>query len=615
VLPTPTSFRPESLVGTTLDGRYRLAAHLASGGMGAIYRAEHVYMRKELALKLLRPDLSSLPDIAERFRRESEIAASLEHDNIVRVTDFGRSPEGWLFLAMELLEGESLFERLRRSGPMMPEEAVQILVQVCSGLEAAHARGVVHRDLKPENIFLTARPAGGVKILDFGIAKLTDPRIASDTQVGVVVGTPEYLSPEQALGGAIDARADLYAVGLIAWRMLAGHHPFNAEDGRALLMMQATRPVPPLSEPRPDLAAWPALLAAVARACSKEVADRHPSAAELRGELEACLGALYLPPPPPTTSAARASTSAARARAVTPQGRGTPYATTHASGPFEATVTLDAADAPPLPAPARGAAAFARRHRVALGVALAAAIAAALLVPAGLAAARWVERRPAARAEALLASGRPEAARDVLAAAVERRPDDARLRALLGRALHRIRGSAPAAVDAYARALDRDPRALDGAALTDLASDLADRRLADHAARLLARVGAPAVPAVLDATRAGPGSARLRALELARDLGVEERVDRVAAYVSLLGDEECEVRRAAARRLGDIGTPAAVPRLTELARATRPLRGLLGATQQVPQCSAAEAEAALRRIANARRDAADRPVALPQRAR
>ncbi|MFL5271237.1 MAG: serine/threonine-protein kinase, partial [Anaeromyxobacteraceae bacterium] len=387
MLPTPTSFRPESLVGTTLDGRYRLAAHLASGGMGAIYRAEHVYMRKELALKLLRPDLSSLPDIAERFRRESEIAAALEHDNIVRVTDFGRSPEGWLFLAMELLEGESLFERLRRSGPMMPEEAVQILVQVCSGLEAAHARGVVHRDLKPENIFLTARPAGGVKILDFGIAKLTDPRIASDTQVGVVVGTPEYLSPEQALGGAIDARADLYAVGLIAWRMLAGHHPFKADDGRALLMMQATRPVPPLSEPRPDLAAWPGLLAAVARACAKEVADRHPSAAVLRGELEACLGALYLPPPPPSTSAARASSSAARASssaaralAMTPEGRGTPYATTHASGPFEATVTLDPEDAPALPAATRGAAAFARRHRVALGLASALAIAAALLV-------------------------------------------------------------------------------------------------------------------------------------------------------------------------------------------------------------------------------------------
>jgi tRNA A-37 threonylcarbamoyl transferase component Bud32 len=612
VLPTPQSFRPESLVGTTVDGRYRLAAHLASGGMGAVYRAEHVYMRKELALKLLRPDLSSLPDIAERFRRESEIAAALEHDNIVRVTDFGRSPEGWLFLAMELLEGESLFERLRRSGPMMPEEAVQILVQVCSGLEAAHARGVVHRDLKPENIFLTARPAGGVKILDFGIAKLTDPQIASDTQAGVVVGTPEYLSPEQASGGAIDSRADLYAVGLIAWRMLAGHHPFKADDGRALLMMQATRPVPPLSEPRPDLLAWPGLLSAIARACSKEVADRHPSAAELRTELEACLGPLYLPPPPATTTAKRArATPQARA---TPLVRATPFATTQPSGPFEVTVTLEPALTLPASPPRRpltGAAGFLRAHRVALGI----AAAAALLFPAGIVAAHWLERRPLARAEELLAANRPEAARDVLAHAVERRPDDARLRALHGRALHRIRGGGPAALDAYARAVDRDPRALDAVALADLTSDLSDRRLADHAARLLARVGPPAVPAVLEATKSGPGSARLRALELARDLGAEERVDRVAAYVALLGDEECEVRRAAARRLGDIGTTAAVPKLSELAKATRPIRGLFGVAQQVPQCSATEAEAALRRIAKARRDAYERPVALPGRTR
>jgi eukaryotic-like serine/threonine-protein kinase len=115
VLPALDSFRPESLVGLTLDGRYRLVAHVASGGMGAIFRARHVYMKKDLAVKVLRPDLSTLPDIAERFRREAEIAASLEHDNIVRVTDFGRSPEGWFFLAMELLEGESLFERLRRA--------------------------------------------------------------------------------------------------------------------------------------------------------------------------------------------------------------------------------------------------------------------------------------------------------------------------------------------------------------------------------------------------------------------------------------------------------------------------------------------------------------------
>jgi len=249
-LPSQTpGFAPESLLGSTIDGRYRLTAHLATGGMGAVFRAEHVYMRKEVALKVLRPDLTASIEIVERFRREAEIAASLEHENIVRVTDFGRSPEGYLFLVMELLEGESLFDMLRRTGPLPVEDAVRILVQICAGLEAAHRRGVVHRDLKPENIFLHAL-AGGTpvaKVLDFGIAKITDPTTRSATQAGMVVGTPEYLSPEQALGSSIDPRADVYAVGLIAWRMLAGRHPFRADEPRAALRTPPRRAQPPLT--------------------------------------------------------------------------------------------------------------------------------------------------------------------------------------------------------------------------------------------------------------------------------------------------------------------------------------------------------------------------------
>jgi serine/threonine-protein kinase len=142
----PPSFEPASLVGTTLDGRYVLSAHLATGGMGAVFRAQHVHLRKDVAVKVLRPDLTASPEIVERFRREAEIASALEHDNIVRVTDFGRSKSGHLFLVMELLTGESLFERLRREGFLPPEEAVPVLWQICAALEAAHALGVVHRD-------------------------------------------------------------------------------------------------------------------------------------------------------------------------------------------------------------------------------------------------------------------------------------------------------------------------------------------------------------------------------------------------------------------------------------------------------------------------------------
>ncbi|HEX9052510.1 MAG TPA: serine/threonine-protein kinase, partial [Anaeromyxobacter sp.] len=304
--PATPAFEPLSLVGTTLDGRYELVAHLATGGMGAVFRARHVHLRKDVAVKVLRPDLTSSAEIVERFRREAEIASALEHDNIVRVTDFGRTPEGYLFLVMELLTGESLFDRLRREGFLPPEEAVPILWQVCAALEAAHALGVVHRDLKPENVFLARSGSGRevTKILDFGIAKIADPSSVSATQSGIVVGTPEYLSPEQAMGIAVDARADLYAVGLIAWRTLAGRHPFKADEPRALLMMQATRPVPPLTDNRPDLSAYPALVAAVARACAKEPAERQQSAAALKDDLAAALGPAFAVPTPATPTPA-----------------------------------------------------------------------------------------------------------------------------------------------------------------------------------------------------------------------------------------------------------------------------------------------------------------------
>ena len=599
VLPTPHSFRPESLVGSTLDGRYLLTAHLASGGMGAVFRAEQVYMRKELALKLLRPELSSLPDIAERFRREAEIAASLEHDHIVRVTDFGRSPEGWLFLAMELLHGQSLFERLRGEARFDPPQAVAVLVGICRGLDAAHQRGVVHRDLKPENVFLTG--SGGVKILDFGIAKLQGLRSPSETQAGVVVGTPEYLSPEQALGDAVDARADVYAVGLIGWRMLVGHHPFQTEDARGLVMMQATRPVPPLTGQRPDLAEWPGLTAALERACSKDPAARHPTAGALADELAACLGpaagtpeaALAVRAPPfPTASPRPAPSPAAFAPGGAHFRASEELAPTLVASPGAATGALEAA------APWR---ALLARHRRPL--ALAACLALAGLALGVLAAWRWAEQRPALRAQELLAANRPEAARDVLARALERRPRDAQLLVLHGRTLHRLGGEDAAAVEAYGAALDLDPRALDPAALEDLSGSLRDPRVGERAARLLARAGPAAVPAVLASARAGPGPARLRALELVRELGAESRLDRVAAYADLLADPDCDVRRTAARRLGDLGSPAALPALGDLARQTREVRGLLGFPQHVPACGAVEAEAAIRRLAPGQRGA------------
>lgn len=281
-------FQPESLLGTVVAGRYRLSGHLASGGMAAVYVAEDTRDRREVALKLLQPHLASSPEAVRRFLCEGAIAGMIEHENVVRILDHG-GDGGACYIAMELLEGEGLFDRLRREGALPPAEVVAILVQLCNGLEAAHRKGVVHRDLKPENVFLHGRRGTPpvVKILDFGVAGGAHGE-GGDT--GLVVGTPEYLSPEQAFGKAADARSDVYSVGVMAWRMLVGRPPFVADSAEALIRMQAREPVPSITTTRPDLAVPADLAAAVACACAKDPSDRQPSAAALAVDLARSLG-------------------------------------------------------------------------------------------------------------------------------------------------------------------------------------------------------------------------------------------------------------------------------------------------------------------------------------
>jgi serine/threonine-protein kinase len=224
------------------------------------------------------------------------------------------------------------------------------------------------------------------------------------------------------------------------------------------------------------------------------------------------------------------------------------------------------------------------------------ALAAAVLIAVG---AVWARGRAAAEARELLAAGRPADARSVLQTALSRRPGNGELLLLLGRALH-ASGDAGAGIDAYAGALERAP--LDDAALGDLAQDLGrERRISDRAGHLLVRAGEHAFPAIASATKDGPGVQRLRSLMLARDLGIEDRLDRVASYAALLSDPDCEVRRAAALRLGEIGSPEALPALRELASARKETKGLFGKVRREPTCASAEAVEAARRIDAARR--------------
>jgi serine/threonine-protein kinase len=562
--PLTSAFDPASLIGTVLDGRYELIGHLATGGMGAVFRARHVHLRKEVAVKVLRPELSAAPDLVERFRREAEIASTIEHDNLVRVTDFGRSEEGLLFLTMELLNGESLFEALRREHVLPPPRAVGLLWQICAGLQAAHEHGVVHRDLKPENVFLATTASGRevVKLLDFGIAKFSSARGESATQSGIVVGTPEYLSPEQAMGLAVDARADLYTVGLIAFRMLSGHHPFRADDPRGLLMQQANAPVPPLADANTELQAWPALCDAVAGACQKDPANRPSSAAELGQLLASAVGPAFVLPPGATPSLSGA-------------GRTLTY--------------------PDALASLAGRAARRRRLTRWLVAAAAAALVLAPLGAAGVRAVRAWRERPLAEARALLASGKPEQALAAADAALRASPQDPQLLLLRARALHRIPGRLEDALDGWAAA--QASRSLQPEDYRDIAGLLReDGRVSDRAGRLLREASPLAVPAVADLTRSGSPAQRLRAMSLLRDLGAEDAVNRLAIYGALLADSDCDARRAAGRRLGELGDSAALPALRAAAAATRTEKRWGLVVVRVPACGSAEAAEALRRI-------------------
>ena len=243
-----------ALIGRTLARRYRVDALLGQGGMGAVYRGLHLGLNREIAIKVLRPELTSHPDIAPRFQREAQASSRLEHPNVVQVFDFGgEQPEGFdreiKFLVMQLLQGRELSDMLGQ--PIPPTRALELLRQILSGLAHAHERGVVHRDLKPDNVFVTTDHEDRelLKLVDFGIAKLADGpgEGANLTQTGMVFGTPTYMSPEQATGSAkVDARTDLYAAGIILYEMLAGKPPFAADELVMLLRKQVLEPPPPL---------------------------------------------------------------------------------------------------------------------------------------------------------------------------------------------------------------------------------------------------------------------------------------------------------------------------------------------------------------------------------
>jgi Protein kinase domain len=282
---TPTPVLP--LNSLVLDERFRVLGHLGGGGMGEVYLAEQVSLGRKVALKVLKREVGQQPGMSERFRREARLLSSVEHPAVVRVIDFGQSEEGTC-LVMELAEGETLLQALE-AGPLDPERGRRVLVQLAEGLAAIHEKGIIHRDLKPENVVLTSGPRGEqARLLDFGIARLVEPDPDSRglSQVGVVLGTPEYLSPEQAMGAPLDARSDIYSLGVLAYRMLSGQLPFQGPNARDYLVQHVSAAPRPLLHLVPNVASQPGLAAMVMRSLAKDPKARPQSAQDLVHALE-----------------------------------------------------------------------------------------------------------------------------------------------------------------------------------------------------------------------------------------------------------------------------------------------------------------------------------------
>jgi serine/threonine-protein kinase len=279
----------DPFIGRTVGG-FRVARKLGEGGMGAVYLLQHETLDRRQVLKVLHSWAASEPAMVQRFFQEARLVAALRHPNIVEVFDCARLPNGEAYFTMEYLEGETLRARLDREGRLSLADTVAILAPICDGLQAAHDKGVIHRDLKPENLFLAIRSPGAPPIpvlLDFGIAK--QEGAASQTATGTVIGSPRYMSPEQGLGHSteIEARSDVYSLGIVAYELLTGDAPFTAPGSGELCLLHALQPWVPIDRMRPELG--PAVEQVVGRALAKRREERWASAAELGRALRGLL--------------------------------------------------------------------------------------------------------------------------------------------------------------------------------------------------------------------------------------------------------------------------------------------------------------------------------------
>lgn len=286
----------DPLLGATIVGRFTILGRLGRGSMGAVYRARQEAVGRDVALKIVRPDRAYDPATKARFEREARAISLLTSPHTVTAFDFGEAEDGSWFLAMEMLEGESVGDRLRREGRIDWIDAARFACEALRSLAEAHSKGIIHRDLKPDNLFLARVPANGgrhreiCKVLDFGIAKWQRPDEGKidqlETQAGTVFGTPRYMSPEQAQGSPLDARSDLYSLGVLLYQMLAGRAPFVDDDAVVVMARHIKDDPPPFSEVAPHANIPAGLEAVVRRALAKSPDERPQTAEQMSLEIE-----------------------------------------------------------------------------------------------------------------------------------------------------------------------------------------------------------------------------------------------------------------------------------------------------------------------------------------
>ncbi len=584
------------MVGMIIDGRYCLDALIGRGGMGSVFRATHITIRRTVAVKLLHPSLVGIPEIGKRFHREAYAIGRIEHPNCVNVSDFGTLEDGSLYLVMEYLQGRSLAETLEAGRKLEPLRALQILRHILRGLGHAHEAGIVHRDIKPENVVLVEHEGDPdfAKILDFGIAKLigeAEAEGASDvklTQAGVAFGTPIYMSPEQAVGNPIDGRADLYGASVLGYEMLTGRTPFYSEDKLEVLSMHTSRPVPPMN---PAAAEVPtAVEQLIARGLAKRPDDRFASAADYIAAIDATVAQLwptYVPHPrqsshgttpvafntPLYTTEVTASIPASRLSSTPP-----PHAAHHstntalAATPARAVPTQNVRRRSPKLAALLGAAA------VVLIAAAFVGYTALGMGDEGSVAADAGPKSLADRAAELVERGEVKDAVALINADPNAADGDPALQMQLGHAFAAQR-MPRRALEAYRNALrvnplrNDDPKMRanlvvmleheDGGFVLEVADVLLGMLQDERPVEVVAAM----------ASSERNDALRHRALEMADSFGFSDRVDRVKSYtLDLVRGDSCEQRREAVIKLRALGDKRALEVL-EAAKVRQGRRG------------------------------------------